>query len=301
MISGAWWRSTSAARRRRAARRRARTTPTWRRRRAETRATLVREHAESTPRADVRRRGRGREGGEVRGGGERGGEGDRGGGRGGGRRLPKRRGLRRKNLRKETRFFSRVVKEIEAFEGGGRRNPRGAGDEGVRAYVASAIHDLAAGRGGGEDDARLAKPPRDEPTLMDQFASWLKRRDAEERPAEASRRLLAVTTDADAGRVAAEKLMRAGSVFASAEDVPPVRPEDLSLLERVGEKFESFKLELAGAAAAFGGSLSAPRRKRRRGTGSRTPRRASRRRSLAPRRRPSRTSRGSAARRGGGA
>ena len=66
------------------------------------------------------------------------------------------------------------------------KKPAGAGDEGVRAYVASAIHDLAAGRGGGEDDARLAKPPRDEPTLMDQFASWLKRRDAEERPAEAS-------------------------------------------------------------------------------------------------------------------
>lgn len=141
------------------------------------------------------------------------------------------------------------------------KKPAGAGDEGVRAYVASAIHDLAAGRGGGEDDARLAKPPRDEPTLMDQFASWLKRRDAEERPAEASRRLLAVTTDADAGRVAAEKLMRAGSVFASAEDVPPVRPEDLSLLERVGEKFESFKLELAGAAAARGESERAEEEK----------------------------------------
>ena len=141
------------------------------------------------------------------------------------------------------------------------KRPAGAGDEGVRAYVASAIHDLAAGRGGGEDDARLAKPPRDEPTLMDQFASWLKRRDAEEGPAEASRRLLAVTTDADAGRVAAEKLMRAGSVFASAEDVPPVRPEDLSLLERVGEKFESFKLELAGAAAARGESERAEEEK----------------------------------------
>ena len=143
------------------------------------------------------------------------------------------------------------------------KKPAGApaGDEGVRAYVASAIHDLAAGRGGGEDDARLAKPPRDEPTLMDQFASWLKRRDAEEGPAEASRRLLAVTTDADAGRVAAEKLMRAGSVFASAEDVPPVRPEDLSLLERVGEKFESFKLELAGAAAARGESERAEEEK----------------------------------------
>ena len=141
------------------------------------------------------------------------------------------------------------------------KKPAGAGDEGVRAYVASAIHDLAAGRGGGEDDARLAKPPRDEPTLMDQFASWLKRRDAEERPAEASRRLLAVTMDADAGRVAAEKLMRAGSVFASAEDVPPVRPEDLSLLERVGEKFESFKLELAGAAAARGESERAEEEK----------------------------------------
>ena len=61
-----------------------------------------------------------------------------------------------------------------------------------------------------------------------------------------------MTTDADAGRVAAEKLMRAGSVFESAEDVPPVNPEDLSLLERVGERFESFKLELAGAAAARG-------------------------------------------------
>jgi hypothetical protein len=141
------------------------------------------------------------------------------------------------------------------------KKPAGAGDEGVRAYVASAIHDLAAGRGGGEDDARLAKPPRDEPTLMDQFASWLKRRDAEEGPAAASRRLLAVTTDADAGRVAAEKLMRAGSVFASAEDVPPVRPEDLSLLERVGEKFESFKLELAGAAAARGESERAEEEK----------------------------------------
>ena len=131
----------------------------------------------------------------------------------------------------------------------------GEGDEGVRAYVASAIHDLAAGQGGGEGDARLAKPPRDEPTLMDQFASWLRRRDAEaSSPAgkKASRRLLTVTTDADAGRVAAEKLMRAGSVFESAEDVPPVNPEDLSLLERVGERFESFKLELAGAAAARG-------------------------------------------------
>ena len=131
----------------------------------------------------------------------------------------------------------------------------GERDEGVRAYVASAIHDLAAGQGGGEGDARLAKPPRDEPTLMDQFASWLRRRDAEaSSPAgkKASRRLLTVTTDADAGRVAAEKLMRAGSVFESAEDVPPVNPEDLSLLERVGERFESFKLELAGAAAARG-------------------------------------------------
>ena len=138
------------------------------------------------------------------------------------------------------------------------KEPAGVGDEGVRAYVESAIHDLAAGRGGGEEDARLAKPPRDEPTLMDQFASWLRRRNAEAGPpAEASsrlRRLLAVTTDADAGAVAAEKLTRAGSVFESAEDVPPVKPEDLSLLERVGEKFERFKLELAGAAAARGGA-----------------------------------------------
>ena len=138
------------------------------------------------------------------------------------------------------------------------KKPAGSGDEGVRAYVASAIHDLAAGRGGGEDDARLAKPPRDEPTLMDQFASWLRRRNAEAGPpAEASRRLrrpLALTTDADAGSVAAERLTRAGNVFESAEDVPPVKPEDLSLLERVDEKFASFELELAGAAAAVGGT-----------------------------------------------
>ena len=108
-----------------------------------------------------------------------------------------------------------------------------------------------------------------------------------------------MTTDADAGRVAAEKLMRAGSVFASAEDVPPVRPEDLSLLERVGEKFESFKLELA-ARRRRGESERAEEEKEARDRFEDT--KASVAAEIArAAEAPSRTSRGSAARRGGGA
>lgn len=130
-----------------------------------------------------------------------------------------------------------------------------ASDENMRAYVESAMRDLEIGQketGSGKKvsdskSSKLAKSPRDEPTLMDQFAGWLKKRD--DKSGGGARRLLGVTTDADAGAVAATKLEKTDNLFESATDVAPVEQEDFSLLERVGRRFESFKLELAAAKA----------------------------------------------------
>ena len=127
-------------------------------------------------------------------------------------------------------------------------------NDGVRAYVASAIKDMAVGQKQASaqkekvvsEKPKLAKSPRDEPTLMDQFSSWLKKRNGDGD----GRRLLGVTTDADAGVVAAAKLMDAGAVFESATDKRPVSLEDLSLLQRVGRRFETFKAELLEAKSA---------------------------------------------------
>jgi hypothetical protein len=121
-------------------------------------------------------------------------------------------------------------------------------DETVRAYVTSAVRDLTSGRPKHEhtDSGTLARFPEDAPTLMDQFARWLRREDAKLDAASrgASRRLFSAAAEADTGKIAAMQLVRAEKAFESAEEIPLLVKEDMSLLERAGEKFESFTREL---------------------------------------------------------